>query len=318
MNVLNNQHMRPLVSIIMNCYNSERYLREAIDSIYAQTYDNWEIIFWDNASTDGSPDIAKSYDNRLRYYRGDSPISLGAARNKALEHVQGDYVAFLDCDDMWMPEKIEKQLKAFADPKVGLVYSDAIYINQNAVDFRLYSKKRYSVGRCFSKLLADYYLCMPTVMIRRSVLEHEVQAFDPRFELIEEVDLFLRVSYQWELAIVNEPLVKYRVHAESGTWSKGYLVADEMECLLDKFNELYPGFSKQYASESKSIKKYHHTVKAYYYLRMGDRRRARKCAAQYALRSIRASLIYLSSLMPVRAVKRLNALYVRRKFGCEI
>jgi glycosyltransferase involved in cell wall biosynthesis len=302
----------------MNCYNSERYLREAIDSVYAQTYDNWEIIFWDNASTDGSLDIAKSYDKKLRYYRGDSTISLGAARNKALEQVRGGYIAFLDCDDIWMPEKVEKQLKSFADSKVGLVYSDAIYTNQLTKDFRLYSKKRYSVGKCFSKLLADYYLCMPTVMIRRSVLEGEARAFDPRFELIEEVDLFLRIAYHWELAIVNEPLVRYRVHAESGTWSKGYLVAEEMEYLLGKYEDLYPGFSKQYDSESRAIRKYHHIVKAYYYLRTGDRRMARECASRYATKSLRASLIYLSSLLPVRVVKYLNTLYVRRKYGCAI
>ena len=73
------------VSIVMNCLNGEKYLRESIDSVYGQTYKNWEIIFWDNNSTDKSAEIANSYDSRLRYFKGELTISLGAARNKALE-----------------------------------------------------------------------------------------------------------------------------------------------------------------------------------------------------------------------------------------
>ena len=79
-----NKNNQPLVCVIMNCYNGEKYLREAIDSVYAQSYKNWEIIFWDNLSTDSSAKIAKSYDSKLRYFVGQETIPLGAARNKAL------------------------------------------------------------------------------------------------------------------------------------------------------------------------------------------------------------------------------------------
>ena len=98
---------QPLVSVIMNCYNSDSYLKEAIDSIYAQTYSNWEIIFWDNASTDKSSDIAKSYDNKVKYYKAESTTSLGEARFLAVEKSIGEYLAFLDCDDYWLPEKLK-------------------------------------------------------------------------------------------------------------------------------------------------------------------------------------------------------------------
>ena len=75
---------KPLVSIIMNCYNSDHFLREAIESVYDQTYSNWEIIFWDNASTDSSPEIAKSYDDRLKYFRNNTTTNLGMARKLAI------------------------------------------------------------------------------------------------------------------------------------------------------------------------------------------------------------------------------------------
>ena len=102
---------QPLVSVIMNCYNGEKYLREAIDSVYAQTYKNWEIIFWDNASTDTSAEITNTYDSKLRYFKGEKTIALGAARNKALEKCSGEYISFLDVDDMWIEEKLELQVQ---------------------------------------------------------------------------------------------------------------------------------------------------------------------------------------------------------------
>ena len=88
-----------LVSIIMNCYNCAKYLEEAIDSIYAQSYDNWEIIFWDNCSTDNSALIAKSYDSKLKYFLAKEHTALGRARNLAIKEAKGGYIAFLDSDD---------------------------------------------------------------------------------------------------------------------------------------------------------------------------------------------------------------------------
>ena len=86
------QANQPLVSVIMNCLNSEKYLREAIDSVYAQSYRNWEIVFWDNASNDSSAEIAWSYrDGRLRYFRGETTVPLGHARNLALKHLFGQF-----------------------------------------------------------------------------------------------------------------------------------------------------------------------------------------------------------------------------------
>ena len=92
---------RPTVSILMNCLNGEPYLREAIESVFAQTYQDWEIIFWDDASTDESAKIAKSYGKKVHYFRGLGGMPLGYSRNCALEKVRGHRVAILDCDDQW-------------------------------------------------------------------------------------------------------------------------------------------------------------------------------------------------------------------------
>lgn len=204
---------KPLVSIIMNCYNSDKYLNEAIESVLAQTYENWEIIFWDNASTDKSPEIAKSFAPKLKYYRGEQTVPLGQARNFALREASGEFIAFLDCDDIWMKEKLEKQIPLFADSEVGLVFSDAIYFNKAGENHRIYESRPYYTGNCFVKLLSDYYLCMQTVIIRRVALYSLTYWFDDQFNVVEEADLFIRIGYTWKIAMVNDPLAKWRVHA---------------------------------------------------------------------------------------------------------
>ena len=120
----NNQ---PLVSIIMNCFNGEKYLKDSIDSVISQTYENWEIIFWDNQSNDKSEKIFKNYkDDRLKYYYADSHTEiLYKAKNNALRKANGQFIAFLDVDDWWLPKKLEKQIPLFDDHDVGLVYGNA-------------------------------------------------------------------------------------------------------------------------------------------------------------------------------------------------
>ena len=112
-----------LVSVIINCFNGEKYLREAIDSVYAQTYEDWEIIFWDNHSSDCSAEIAKSYDHKLKYFLAKEHTSLGEARNLALQEANGDYVAFLDSDDKYLPDKIKVQLAAMQESGLILSFS---------------------------------------------------------------------------------------------------------------------------------------------------------------------------------------------------
>ena len=91
----------PLISILMNCYNGETYLNEAINSVIEQTYDNWELIFWDNQSTDKSKVIFESYqDNRLKYYYAPEHTNLGGARANAFKYLIGDFIAILDTDDI--------------------------------------------------------------------------------------------------------------------------------------------------------------------------------------------------------------------------
>jgi glycosyltransferase involved in cell wall biosynthesis len=245
---------RPGVSVIMNCYNSSRYLREAIKSVLAQTYQKWEIIFWDNQSTDESAAIFKSYaDQRLRYFLAAEHTTLGQARNLAMEQARGEFIAFLDCDDLWMPRKLEKQIPLFANPAVGLVICDSLFFNGQGGTKQIYKRKKPPIGRVFRELLASYFISMETPVVRAAALETMDHWFDSRFNVIEEYDFFVRLALHWELAYVDEVLAKWRVHKGSWTWSKPELFPSETRLLLDKLRKSVANFDQDYSGEADQV-----------------------------------------------------------------
>ena len=142
MNKSNNSY--PLISIIMNCYNGEDFLHESIKSILNQTYRNWELIFWDNQSKDKSSEIFKSYkDERLKYFLAKEHTTLYKARNLAIEKSKGDYIAFLDTDDLWEKEKLELQMHLFNNLEVGVVFSNLWMIKKNIKKKNYMKRKNY-------------------------------------------------------------------------------------------------------------------------------------------------------------------------------
>ena len=222
----------PKVSVIMNCYNSSTYLREAIDSVYAQTYSDWEIIFWDNASTDNSAGIAKSYDEKLRYFLAEKTVPLGHARNLAIEKARGEYIAFLDCDDVWMPEKLEKQI-AFLESHndVAMVYSDILSIDDNGNLIENYLKnQKFHRGYIFEKLILYNFIAILTVVLRKKVL-NENGMFDANYMIDEDYELFLRISESQKIDFLAAPLAKYRIHANNWCKKTDILVKEQNQIL---------------------------------------------------------------------------------------
>ncbi len=207
----------PLVSVIMNCRNCGKYLREALDSVYEQTFKDYEIVFWDNMSDDESAQIALSYGEPLRYFRGEEFVPLGAARNKAIEKAHGRYIAFLDCDDIWLPDKLEKQVELLeSDERLGLTYSDCLLIDEKGnpkTDIR-YHISRFE-GNVFDRLLdLGGFIPMPTVIIRKEALNN-VGPFNPELEIVEEYDLWIRIAECYLVGFIEKPLAKYRKHGEN-------------------------------------------------------------------------------------------------------
>jgi glycosyltransferase involved in cell wall biosynthesis len=241
------ESLMPLVSVIMNCHNCAKYLREALDSVYQQIFKDYEIIFWDNVSTDNSAEIALSYGEPLRYFRGMEFLPLGAARNAAIEKARGKYLAFLDCDDIWLPEKLEEQVKRLdSHEELGLVYSDCYLIDENGNfegDTLLSSLKLFR-GNVFDKLFLNNFIPMPTVMIRRTTLG-EVGIFNPKYEIAEEYDLWLRIAEHYPIDFTEEPLAKYRIHGGSVSRNRELAVNEGFQLIeywLEKKANLERGF----------------------------------------------------------------------------
>jgi len=223
----------------MNCLNCEKYLREAIDSVYSQIYYNWEIIFWDNASTDNSAEIAKSYDKRLKYFRGEKTVPLYAGRNFALQCSKGKYIALLDCDDIWLPGKLEKQIPLFEnDDEIGLVFSDSILFNERGKKKKFFKIVKPAKGDVFSELLKCNFVHLPTVVIRTEAMNSLDYWFDSRLNMIGDYDAWLRISRKWKFEYVHKPLAKYRVHKNNITNKYGrMLLSNEYSSLIENLKK---------------------------------------------------------------------------------
>ena len=206
---------QPLVSIIMNCYNGQTYLDEALKSVVNQTYKNWELIFWDNCSTDNSSKIFKKFeDKRFKYFLSKKHTVLYEARNLAIEKISGEFIAFLDTDDIWLTNKLEKQIPLFSDHDVGLVYGNCWLYNKKNLfkKKKIFSKKKLSRGMITKSILNDYKVGWLTVMIRKSCLNSTINVFDTNYDLIADFDFAVKFSLKYKFDCIQEPIAIYRRH----------------------------------------------------------------------------------------------------------
>ena len=205
---------KPLVSILMNCYNGEKFLREAIESVLEQTYQNWELIFWDNQSTDQSAEIFKSYgDRRSKYFYAPKHTILYEARNYATDKSSGNFIAFLDVDDYWEKTKLEKQMDVFlTDTNVAMVYSNYYFKNEIKNTKIIKYKKKLPEGKIVDKLLRKHIVGLLTMVINRKYVPENDKLFDPRLHNIGDFDIAIKVSVENKVACIQQPLATYRWH----------------------------------------------------------------------------------------------------------
>lgn len=302
--VLKNQTLisdNPKVSVIMNCLNCAQYLREAIDSVYAQTYQDWEIIFFDNGSHDSSGEIAKSYDSKLKYFKGEGSVSLGKARNYAVEKARGEYLAFLDCDDIWLSEKLEKQLALFNSNKdVSFAYSNYFNYYMKSNSKKIGVSYVPAQGDVFESFLYDYPVALLTVMIKKDVLKNLDHIFDESLSYAEEYDLFMRILYNNNAMYVDEPLSVYRIHSEMRTLTyKKKMIIEEAKYVMEKLNKFSSARKDKYLKAFKYYEmKYVDARLAVVCLMEGELEKARKHIAPYKYYKIKYYLIYLCTFLP--------------------
>ena len=210
--------MKPKVSVVIPTYNRAYILKRAIDSVLNQTETNLELIVVDDGSTDNTKEVVESYsDVRVRYIHGGENSGPGRARNIGAQKAQGDFVAFHDSDDEWMPEKLEKQLVVYeANPEAGMIYCSFIkYFPDKEVYF---PPKDMPVemkhGDVFGTLLFRPLIGTPMMFIPKSVWD-EMGGFNENLRCFEDWELGMRIAKKYSILLIDEPLVKVYASEDS-------------------------------------------------------------------------------------------------------
>ena len=210
------------VSVIMAVYNGAPYVRAAIHSILSQSFTGFELIIVDDASTDETPSILKSYtDSRLIILRNSENLGFARSLNRALDRASGEYVARMDADDISIPCRFEKQVR-FLDthPETGLLGSAYYRLVLSGGRLGGPVRKPESDSEIRWAILLENPFCHPSVMLRRQVLVTHSLGYDPEFTTTQDYDLWVRVLEHCEGANLRDPLLLYRFHGKSVSWSR--------------------------------------------------------------------------------------------------
>jgi len=235
----------PEVSIIINVYNGEVTLRETIDSVLAQTYSDWELIIWDDCSSDSSAEIIASYDEpRIQYFRSEKNCGLGPSRTAALDCAVGEWVGFLDQDDLWTANKLALQIELAASrPNVGLVYGRALkfYPDGTLVDYdHRHEFRPLPEGDIFEQLFVDScFIAIGTVLFRRSAFE-TVPALPAGISACPDYHMYLAFSRVYEVAAVQNIVCYYRIHAGNMSHTYGLRMQREILQIVDSWSDALP------------------------------------------------------------------------------
>jgi glycosyltransferase involved in cell wall biosynthesis len=212
---------KPAVSVIMNCFNSDTFLRETLDSLFAQRFSDFEVIFWDNQSTDRSAEIVNSYgDPRVKYIYAPRHTTLGEARNLAMMEAKADWIAFLDCDDIWHPEKLTRQMDLVrsSEKSLGLVYTKTVYLGgpHNGKELNPeYQDKPSPEGNILAEYLAvGNFVPLPAALIRKSAYL-EAGKIPNHLKQAEDYYLFAAIAANYSTRCVQQVLTFYRVHGSN-------------------------------------------------------------------------------------------------------
>jgi len=197
------------VSVIIPTYNGAHLLDRAIQSVLNQTYQDFEIIVVDDASTDNTEGLVKSFDDgRIQYNRHEVTKGAAAARNTGIKIARGDYIAFQDSDDEWLPEKLEKQIKVFVDASsnVGVVYTGFWRIKNNKKVYIPFSRITQKEGNIHRSLLETNFIGTPAAMVKTECLSR-LGTFDERLPRLQDWELWIRISKYYCFKCIDEPLV---------------------------------------------------------------------------------------------------------------
>jgi len=209
----------PLVSIIIPAYNAENYIRRAIESALNQTYKNIEIFVVDDGSTDSTAQIIKSYKDPHIIYLYQKNQGQGRARNYAIEKSHGEYIAFLDADDIYLPEKIEQEVQFLTNnPQYQIAYCNMLHFYADKPGKFFRKKYQYYSGDILDNLLNSVFLNLSTIMISRKLWNKAVGSLSEKRYYSEDWEMFLKIAADgFQFGYVNKDFVRVEVRKDSIT-----------------------------------------------------------------------------------------------------
>lgn len=221
------------VSVIVPTYNRAHMVTETIDSILNQTFKDFELIVVDNCSSDNTEEVIKSYaDKRVRYFKHQNNRIVAVNRNYGISKAQGEYIAFCDDDDLWMPDKLERQLQEFEkDSQIGLVCTNLINFDENGEHGKIVTNELKDSDFTFESLIWRNRIVCSSILVKKKVID-DVGVMDesPEFFTAEDYELWLRIAKKYKVKYISLPLVKYRNHF--GAYRKRDIEARERDKVI--------------------------------------------------------------------------------------
>jgi len=233
----------PLVSVVVPVYNGERFLKESLESVFAQTFQDYEVVCVNDGSTDGSCALLEQYGARVRVIQ-QANAGQSAARNEGVRQATGAFVAFLDQDDRWYPSKLAQQAAVLnAEPDVVMVHCNYDRVDGDGrvlVAGAALAERVSALASPLGRLIGDALVFPSAMMVRRDVFQL-VGGFDPELRGFEDFDLIARLTRQGRLVLVPESGMAYRLHAGGFTRAGGLGIIRSREHFLIRMRALYAG-----------------------------------------------------------------------------
>lgn len=265
-----------LISVVINCLNGENFLRRSIESVLNQTFDIFEIVIIDNASSDSSGYIAKQYGSKISYYRNETTTTLGEARDQGIMLAKGEIIAFIDADDEWKLDKVEKQIKLFDDEDVSFVFCNAEISEGPGKFFLLFNYATPRLNNIFDSLLDKDFISSSSVMFKKNSYVNSKQKYNNNLTMECDRDLFIRFIGECKVKYINEPLVIRYLHDSSTSSLHNAASIKELLCLENSINN----YCKNQVLENEfSLFKFNsrlNILKGRHYWQLGDLKKARK------------------------------------------
>jgi len=290
----------PLVSVIVNCFNGEQFLQQALDSIFNQDYSNFEVIFWDNQSSDNSKEITAKYDDRLKYYLANEHTGLGEARDGAIQKAEGQYICFLDVDDLFAEDRLVEQVNFMQSNKLNFSYGSYVEIDNCGATGKKHLVKQI-IGSHFEEQLRRYTICMHTVMLRKELFDLDWCFFDSSLLHSPDANLFYKILAKYPVGSIKKILAYYRIHDDQQSKKMMMQVGKEAKFNIDSLVALFPEVTEKVQSSIDWAYAKVHFYDAIGYIQKKDYRAAKQSILPVINESIYFKGLYILIIFRVPA-----------------